>query len=78
MCEAAVVARQDDQASVAEAELIPLREAGRLVGKSPETIGRWAKAGVIDGYKIGPRTILVRRAQIISMIQQPMVPGGAR
>ena len=50
--------------------LIPVKEAGRIVGKSPKTLRRLWLAGVVPGRELG-RGLLVNRAWIEDFIAWP-------
>jgi excisionase family DNA binding protein len=49
-------------------EMVDVREASRLVGRTPETVRRWVWTGRVEAIKQGNR-LLVPRDQIVGAIE---------
>ena len=45
-------------------ELLTIREAARFLKVSPLTVRRWLKQGRLPAYRLGPRAIRIRRADL--------------
>ncbi|MBI2865236.1 MAG: helix-turn-helix domain-containing protein [Chloroflexi bacterium] len=55
-------------------DLVTIDEAANLVGVSAVTIARWLKQGRLAGYRVGPRRIRIRRADLARLFT--LLPGG--
>ena len=51
------------------ADMLNRREAAKYVGKSVETLDRWIKEGRIPKYRLGPKTILVKKADLDALLR---------
>ena len=56
-------------------ELLTVREAATLVKVSPLTISRYLRQGRLPAYRVGPRAIRVRRADVETLLK-PVANGG--
>jgi excisionase family DNA binding protein len=45
-------------------ELLTIKETAELLNVSTVTIGRWLKQGRLTAYRLGPRQVRVRRADL--------------
>ena len=50
-------------------ELLTVREAATLVKVSPLTISRYLRQGRLRAYRVGPRAIRVRRADVETLLK---------
>lgn len=60
--------------SALEAEYLTVSEAAALLRVAPSTIRRWIRAGQISAYRLGPRRIFLRRADLFELVA-PVSPG---
>lgn len=51
-----------------EDEYITVPEAAALAGKDPKTIRRWFNEGRLTKYRVGPRSVRVRRSELVQLI----------
>ena len=56
--------------SALEAEYLTVSEAAALLRVAPSTIRRWIRAGQISAYRLGPRRIALRRAELARLVSQ--------
>lgn len=54
-------------------DLLTTAEAATLLRVSPITIARWAKQGRLPSYRLGPRAVRFRRADLDAMLRPPTV-----
>jgi excisionase family DNA binding protein len=47
-------------------------EAAKYIGKSVETLDRWIKSGLVPAYRLGPKTILVRKSDLDKLLRPIM------
>lgn len=50
-------------------EYITIADAATLLGISKVTMHRWIKLGVIPAYSLGPRRILIKRAELAEIVK---------
>jgi excisionase family DNA binding protein len=58
-----------------ESTYFTVAQAARLLAVSPSTIWRWIDAGKLQAYRLGGRTIRIRRSDLESVVQ-PARAGG--
>jgi excisionase family DNA binding protein len=63
---------------VEEVEYITVPEAARLAGKDPKTIRRWFNEQRLTKYRVGPRSVRVRRSELMQLITPQPVASPAR
>ena len=51
-----------------ETDLLTKAEAAKLLKVSPVTISRWLKQGRLPAYRLGPRAIRIRRADLDDLL----------
>ncbi len=51
-----------------ETDLLTKAEAAKLLKVSPVTISRWLKQGRLPAYRLGPRAIRIRRADLDALL----------
>ena len=51
-----------------ETDLLTKAEAAKLLKVSPVTISRWLKQGRLPAYRLGPRAIRIRRADLNDLL----------
>lgn len=56
-------------ATQSESDYIDVNEAGALLGCSHWTIRRRIADGALPGFRIGPRTLRVRRSDVLALLQ---------
>src|SRR5215211_5666680 len=56
-----------------ELDLLTMREAAELLRVSEVTVARWLKQGRLPAYRVGPRAVRVRRADVERMVE-PVSP----
>jgi excisionase family DNA binding protein len=67
----AAAALRDDSAAAPPTDLLTTGDAARLLGiHSLNTIKRWAREGILDGYRRGGR-VLVSRASVERLTSSP-------
>jgi excisionase family DNA binding protein len=50
--------------AVLNQEYMTIAEAAELLRLHPSTIRRWIAQGVVTGYRVGPRHVLLKRAEL--------------
>ncbi len=50
-------------------KLCTVAEASRILGVSPATVWRWIDAGRLPAYRLGLRRILIRRRDLMRMVE---------
>lgn len=58
------------------ADLLTTAEAAKLLKVSPVTIARWKKQGLLPAYKLGPRAVRFRRAEVEALARPAAVTDG--
>lgn len=56
-------------ATAIESELLTVAEAAALLKVSKVTISRWLKQGWLPGYRVGPRAVRIRRADVAGLVE---------
>ena len=63
-------------------DLVDVREAARLVDRSPSTVRAWVRAGELDGYREDPRRrnsrLLVSRRELLVLAGLEKAPSPPR
>lgn len=62
------VATREDQD--APSEYVSMTQAGELLAVHPTTVRYWIRRGYLRGYKVGPKTIRILRADLLGMVEQ--------
>ena len=57
------------------ADLLTRAEAAKLLKVSPVTISRWLKQGRLPAYRLGPRAVRIRRADLEGLLRAAFEPG---
>jgi hypothetical protein len=57
-------------------DLVPLAEGAKIARRCTRTMRRYIAAGLITGYRVGPRDILVDRAELTEKLIRPMAAAG--
>ena len=52
------------QGGAAEADLLTVPEAAAALKVSPVTVSRWLRQGRLPAYRLGPRAVRIRRADL--------------
>ncbi len=55
---------------------ITVAEAAKRCDVHPQTIRRWIKEGVLQGYRVGPRNLRVRTSDLASVVVPTERPEG--
>lgn len=58
-------------------ELLTIPEAARLLKVSTVTLGRWLRAGRVPSYRVGPRAVRIRRADLDALLTPAHPTNGA-
>ncbi len=56
-------------ATTLEPDLLTVAEAAALLKVSKVTISRWLKQGRLPAYRVGPRAVRIRRADVAGLIE---------
>lgn len=56
-------------------ELLTIKEAAALLKMSTVTVSRWLKQGRLVGYKVGPRSIRLRRCDVEALLEPTEIKG---
>lgn len=51
-------------------DLLTINEAAAIVGVHPLTLRRYVSAGRLPGYRLGPRSLRVRRSDLGDLLRQ--------
>ena len=57
-----------------EDDLLTKAEAAKLLRVSPVTISRWLKQGRLPAYRLGPRAVRIRRADVQALLRPAFGP----
>lgn len=60
--------------ATADPDLLTKAEAAELLGVSPATISRWLKEGRLPAYRLGPRAVRIRRADLDDLLRPAFGP----
>lgn len=60
-----------------ETDLLTTAEVAELLKVSPVTVARWKKQGRLPAYKLGPRAVRFRRADVAALARPIPVAGPA-
>jgi excisionase family DNA binding protein len=52
---------------VADADLLTVPEAATVLKVSPVTVSRWLRQGRLPAYRLGPRAVRIRRADLAAV-----------
>ncbi len=56
-----------------ESEILKLREAARILGRSEKTVSRWIRSGRMKGHVLDGR-VVVLRSDLVEFIKRNVVP----
>lgn len=65
-------------ATTLESDLLTVAEAAALLKVSRVTISRWLKQGRLPAYRVGPRAVRIRRADLAGLVRPVSGPEGSR
>lgn len=58
-------------------DFVTVAEAAAMLRVAPSTIRRWIRQGDVPAYRIGPRRVALKRAELASLVA-PTLPNGSR
>ncbi|MCM6776443.1 helix-turn-helix domain-containing protein [Nocardia sp. CDC159] len=59
------------------ADYVTTGQAGKRIGVTSQTIRTWIKAGLLTGYRVGPRNLKVNPAELDALVVRMYGQGDA-